>query len=396
MIKRPLLVAAAAVLLSLLLHGLGLNFTTLKDQTSPSEDSPPEMTDVGGGFEDLAEPIPEATPPEPASAPDPPDVTQPNPVIDEMPTSEALVASDDPQDVITPDTGAAEVTGPDAAEVTGSAPPAPEETLQQGAPEETSADVTASQPVETDTILEGPEGTPDGSAEVTEAQPSETVLEPATETVLSVTPTPTPSPSPTTPIEPEVLQPEQPDITVAVTPDDPDLLSAVDSTGVSNSAVTRSLRPPKERPSAEALGVPKRLQQGNAQNGRPAGVIESPLTAYQRTGVDPLALGRSGARSGLEGFSRSRAAGNATTTNYVGRVLVQLNRAPVLYASAQGTAQVQFEINPDGTIAWIRILQSTGSADIKRAASAQVRRAAPFPPTPNGASQRLAFVYRNQ
>ena len=328
MIKRPLLVAAAAVLLSLLLHGIGLNFTTLQNQTSPSEDGAPEVTDVGGGFEDLAEPISEATPPEPATAPEPPDVTQPEPVIDEIPTSEALVASDDPQDVTTPDTGDAEVTEPDAVEETAGAPPAPEETVQQGPPEETAADVMASQPVETDTILEGPEGTPDGNAEVTEVQPSESVLEPTTETALSVTPTPTPSPSPTPPIELEVLQSEQPDITVAATPDDPDLLSAVDSTEVSSSAVTRSLRPPKERPSAQALGVPKRLQQGSAQNGRPAGVIESPLAAYQRSGADPFASGRSGAQSGLEGFSRSRAAGNATITNYVGRVLVPRRKAP--------------------------------------------------------------------
>ncbi|MEB8386457.1 energy transducer TonB [Rhodobacteraceae bacterium KMM 6894] len=375
MIKRSFLVAIAAVVLSLLLHGLGLNFTTLKNQTSSSVDSPPEMTDVGGGFEDLAQPTPEAPPPE---------VTQPDPVLDDIPTPEALVASDTPQDVTTPDTGDAEVTGPDAADETESAPPAPEETLQQGAPEEISAEVIASQPVETDTILEGPEGTPDGSAEVTEVQPNETA------------PAPTPTPTPTSPVELEVLQPEQPNITVAATPDDPDLLAADDSPNISNSAVTRSLRPPKDRPSAEALGVPKRSQQGTAQNGRPAGVIESPLTAYRRSGADPFAAGRNGGRSGLEGFSRSRAAGNATTTNYVGRVLVQLNRAPIVYASAKGTAQVQFEINPDGTIAWLRILQSTGSADIKRAASAQVRRAAPFPRTPNGARQRLAFVYRNK
>jgi TonB family protein len=374
MIKRPLLVAAAAVLLSLLVHGLGLNFTTLTDQAAPSEGHPPEMTDVGGGFEDLAEPIPEATPPE---------VTQPDPVIDEMPTSEALVASDTPQDVLTPDTGDAEVTAPDAPEETEGAPPAPEET-PQGAPEEIPADVIASQPVETDTILDGPEGTPEGSAEVTEVQPSETVE--------SVPPTPTP----TVPVEPEILQPEQPDVTVALPSDDPDVLDAEDSTDLSGSAVKRSLRPPKDRPSAEALGVPKRSQQGDAPNGRPAGVVESPLTAYKRSGADPFAVGGSGARSGIEGFSRSRAAGNATTTNYIGRVLVQLNRAPVLYASAQGTAQVQFEINPDGTIAWVRILQSTGTANINRAAIAQVRRAGPFPPTPNGASQRLAFVYRNK
>jgi TonB family protein len=190
--------------------------------------------------------------------------------------------------------------------------------------------------------------------------------------------------------------PLPPEITVASVPDDAEILAAEETGDLSGAAVTTSLRPPKARPSAAALATPEAGPQQGAQTGRAAGVIESPLTTYKRTGIDPFASRRSGARSSVVGLQGAFNPGNSSTTNYAGEVLVKLNRAPPVFPSAQGTAQVSFEISPDGTVAWVNILSSTGSPDIVRAASAQVRRAAPFPRPPGGTSQRLVFVYRNR
>ena len=165
-------------------------------------------------------------------------------------------------------------------------------------------------------------------------------------------------------------------------------MTADETTLESAAAVSTSLRPPKERPAPDVLGA----ETGTQEAQRATRVIESPLTAFKRSGVDLL----SGARSNATGFSGSRAAGNATTTNYTGLVLTRLNRAPIVYASARGAARVAFQINPDGSLAWIRILSSTGSSDIERAARAQVQSAAPFPRPPSGTSERLVFNYRNR
>jgi TonB family protein len=364
MIRGSTLVALAAVLLSLLVHGLGLSFTAREDHPPANDGGAPEMTDVGGGFQDFADPITKTATPEPAAVPDPPSVTSPQPVTDETPTSQALVASDTPQNVMTPDTGTAVVVEPNAAEPSESATPASETTETTESTE--SAETTV----------------PSGGEDETNTS----------ETVSSIAPTPAPPPSPAQPPEPEMLQPEQPEITIASLPDEPGILAAVESKDASSPAVTSSLRPPKERPSAADLGAPDPEQPPNAGNGNSPGVIESPLAAYKRSGVNPF----TGGASGATGAGGSRAAGNSRTTNYVGQVLVQLNHAPVLYASAHGAARVQFQINPDGTLAWVRVLSSSGTADIERAARAQIQSAAPFPPPPKGTSPTLAFVYKNR
>ena len=284
---------------------------------------------------------------------------------------------------------------PDAAEPVESAASAPETAERSGGEDDTMADVAVSQPVEPDTQAVAPVGGSDGTPLPAESETTEMAALSPAEIVEPVAPASDLSPSPVI-REPDVQQPVRPEITVAPEPDDPEALTAVESEDGSSAAVTRSLRPPKERPSAAALGVPDAVRQQGNQTGSATGTIASPLTNYARTGIDPFAAGSGGARSGTTGFSGSRNPGNARTTNYVGQVLVQLNRSPVVYPSAQGTARVAFAINPDGSVAWVSILGSSGSRDIERAAKAQVRRAAPFPRPPQGTSQRLVFMYRNR
>ena len=371
--------AVAAVLLSLLLHALGLGITASKEQSPATGDRVPDVPDVGRTFEDFAETITETAEPEPASVPEPPSVTSPEQVTDEIPMTQALVASDTPQDVTAPDTGTVDVVEPDAVEASANKAATPETSGPSGGEDDRIEDIAVLTPLEPDTEAETPEGTPNETPGPVEPE------------IVEAAPVPAPSPSAAIRPDPEPQQPVLPETTAAPEPDEPETLTAQDSDDITNSAVTTSLRPPKQRPSEAASGVRE-----GARTGRASGTIESPLTAYKRTGIDPFASGSGGARAGATGFSGARNPGNARTTNYVGRVLMQLNRAPVVYPSAQGTAQVSFAINPDGTVAWVSILAKSGSSDIGRAASAQVRSAAPFPPPPKGTSQRLVFLYRNR
>ena len=54
-----------------------------------------------------------------------------------------------------------------------------------------------------------------------------------------------------------------------------------------------------------------------------------------------------------------------------------------------------FQIDPDGSLAWVEIVDSSGSLEVERAAREQVRRAAPFPRPPSGTSRKLSFFYQN-
>ena len=351
MTRGSIFAAVTAVLLSMLLHGLGLSFTSNDDQSPSTRDVTSDLTDAGGAFEDLAETMTEPEEPEPAPVPDPPSVTSPEQVIEETPTSQAQVASDNPQDVTAPDTGTVDVIEPDAAEPSESDAPAPETAERSGGEDASVADVAVSQPVEPDTEAVAPEGAPDQNPLPAEARATEMPPPSSAETVEPVTPTSDPSPSPALIEEPEVQQPVPPEITVAPEPEAPEALKAGESEDASGSAVTTSLRPPKKlRPSAVAPGEPDGKQQQRDETQSVAGTMESPLTTYKRTGIDPFASGSGGARSGTTGFSGSRNPGNASTTNYIGQVLVQLNRSPVVYPSARGTARVSFEIIPTGQL----------------------------------------------
>lgn len=342
MVRRSLLVAVLAGVMSLLLHGLGLSITSGGAPAPSGQENPVDVADVGSAFEDFTEELAEPAVPEPAQTPDTPEALP----AETPPTSQALVASDTPQDVTTPDTALVEAIEPDSAEPGGG----DDDTVADPAPTET-----------TDTAVS--EVSPDPiPSETDEQAPDQT--------------------------DAEAVAALEPDIVIAALPDEPDILPADETDPAEASAVTRSLRPPTERPSTEALRAQEPAQQPSAATG----VIESPLTAYKRSGVDLLRGGGSGAG----GFSGSRGVGNASATNYAGQVLSRLNRAPVVYASARGRARVSFLINADGSLGWIRVLSSSGNSDIENAARAQVRSAAPFPKPPGGTSQRFVFNYRNR
>ncbi len=366
MIRRSALVAVAAVFLSLILHGMGLDLTFREHRSEPSAEAAPDVSDTGGTFADYADV---------ATEPEQPSVTTPDPVIEEIPTSDARVASDNPQDVLVPDTGTAEVIEPDASEPLESESSVSQAEEPSGTEDETTQELAALQPDDPTSEEATPETSPDAAEPLTSnVQEPEAISPDASE--------PDQVPNAAAPLEAEPSEAEQPDIIVASRPEDPEILTPEDSEDLSRSAVTRSLRPPQERPTAEDLGA--------------TAAAESQSDVYQRTGLELLALGGVSTASGSSQFSGSFGVGNATASNYAGEVLVRLNRAPKVYQSESGTAQVQFQIDPDGSVAWVRVLRSSGTQGINRAAAAQVRTAAPFPRPPTGNSVRLVFVYRNQ
>ena len=397
MISRSATVAVIAVLLSLAVHFLGVGFTrSLQQPPEPqllTTETSTEIVAPGRAFEDLADAVSTPVEPEPAPAPEPADAT----------TSQALVASESPQQVTTPDTGTAQTVPSElAGPITPATAEAPQPTTVEpvGAQESAVVEPTLAPPPGTDTVTEAPQGEPDRP----DAASQTPTVSPSTPIPSVVAPVPSIAEIPVVPSAPVVsLQPSEIEPDTPLTAIEPELAPTQDpiepvETEPSELAVTTSLRPrlPTQKPSSAPEGLPDGARDNTETRLAPSELIESPLTAYKRGGANVFGQQGSGAQSGRQGFGTSRAAGNSDVTNYAGQVLVHLNRTSPVPVSGRGWARVFFQINPDGSLASVDILDSSGSRTIESAARQPVRTAAPFPRPPGGQSRRLTFVYRIQ
>lgn len=318
MIRRSAAIATAAVLLSLLVHVLGLGLTSPSQTDPTAEQSATDVVALGNAFEDVAEAVSEPVAPEP----DPVDAS----------TSEALVASPTPEQVFAPEGSPGEIAEPVAP------PPAPQ-----------------------------PDATTDPQQRAALAAPAD----------------------PVAPVEREAIDPETPALTVEPDPPNPEEVRS--ETDSSDLAVVASPRP--RRPDRQPVAQTAPQNDNSTEFGELLSppLIESPLAAHLRGEAELVVR-----QEGGSGFLESGGSGNSDVTNYAGRVLVHLNRSLTVRATAHGAAWVHFVINPDGTLAQVGIVDSTGSQEIEQAAMKQVRDAAPFPRPPKGISRQLTFVYRNK
>ncbi len=347
MIRNSAIVAAIAGLFSLFLHYLAISVLSPGMPEQRSDDESVSLIELGNSFEALAEDTTEPVQPEPAETPTPPleDIIEPESA--EVPISETFVASSNPQQVPSPDVEAPVTSQPD---------------IQQEAPTEpVNAEEIATVENEESVVTEPIAPQPDQLAVL---QPTETPVEPVN------------------PVEDSAVEPEIPDTAFDPSSELPEVAS--------EQAVVASKRPRlrNQGPAPDRQNTLDGFRNfDNLRN--PQQIVDSPIDLYVEEGVDPFRA------SNDRNQSTGRGGGNSDTTNYAGQVLVHLNQAPVVYVPVRGFAQVFFEINPDGSLAWIDIVDSSGSPEIERAARNQVERAAPFPRPPSGSSRRLSFYYQN-
>lgn len=383
MIRRSTAIATAAVLLSLLLHMLGLGLTVSLPPDPPESGTHADSVAMGTRFEDMAETLAEPVQPDPAPTPEPPVETPPEPVPDEPPTSDAQVASDNPQQVFAPDTGPAQAVTPDSA---APAPPDPGiEAAPQVVPPAGGTPAPAPQGPETDPPAGAPEAAPAPAPAETATAASPAAPSPAPQPPVAAAPAPADTVVAVLPPADEALAP---------VPDAADSAEADAESSDLAVAVSPRPRPRQAQPAQDAPGLPEGTDTPGGSDLAPSQMVESPLTVYRRDGTDLLAGETRDSPSRGRGFDLSRGPGNADSTNYAGLVLVHLNRSPAVRVSQHGFARVFFQINPDGSLAWVDIIDGSGSPAVDRAAKAQVRGAAPFPPPPGGTSRQLTFVYQ--
>jgi protein TonB len=91
------------------------------------------------------------------------------------------------------------------------------------------------------------------------------------------------------------------------------------------------------------------------------------------------------------------AIGNAAVSNYPGKVAAKLRRVSrslsrSAQSGARNNAQVSFVVTSSGGVDALRLVKSSGSPELDKAALAIIRRAAPFPPIPAEA-QRSSWAF---
>lgn len=103
------------------------------------------------------------------------------------------------------------------------------------------------------------------------------------------------------------------------------------------------------------------------------------------------AAGRTEGEQAEAGESRGKAMreGNASASNYPGKVVSKLRRSLRYPAEAKrqkirGEVHVAFTVSSGGGVSGVRVVRSSGSPVLDRAALDTVQRAAPFPPIPDG------------
>lgn len=88
-----------------------------------------------------------------------------------------------------------------------------------------------------------------------------------------------------------------------------------------------------------------------------------------------------------------RVAGGQAAARYGDTVMRQIARLRRDKAPERGVVTVGFEIGADGGLRRVAVVASSGSGALDQVAVDHIRRAAPFPPPPEGAAVRFAFEF---
>lgn len=374
MIRRSLLIASIAVLLSLGAHLLGLGFAIRIELSPTLPETAGETIAVGNAFEEIADVLEKPEAPEPAPEPEQEQPIEPVPPVSktDVPDTEVLVASENPQDTYAPDTGTAQIVASvPLAGTQSDFTPQPDITEPTAQPNTTEpvppqSDTAAPLGTETDTA--------DAIAPVAAHPPTSLVVPEATEPAA------------------EVIA-ALPDTALPVVPVTPLSVPEVEDVAENDTSEISDVEQPEDGSESEPQALFPGLRNGFDNLRNPTQTLESPLETFQREG-SLASVGGFGIQSGSA--ANSRGPGNSDTTNYAGRVLVHLNRTRAVHVKASGFARVFFEINPDGSLNWVEVIDSSGNEAVNRAARTQIQSAVPFPVPPNGARRQLSFLYSSR
>ncbi|WP_235933013.1 energy transducer TonB [Paragemmobacter ruber] len=194
---------------------------------------------------------------------------------------------------------------------------------------------------------------------------------------LHTPPVPSLEPMPQLPIA------DQPPVMAATAPPPPppEVAEAPPALAQSPRPMARPDRPAEEEPRPER-------QRADAA---PAPAAE-PAPAAQETALAAPAQ-PAGSNQAARPAQERRVAGGQEAARYGDRVMRQIAKLRRQKAPERGVVTVGFEIGADGGLRRVAVVSSSGSLALDQVAMDHIRRAAPFPPPPEGAATRFAFEF---
>ncbi|MBB94051.1 MAG: hypothetical protein CML68_05525 [Rhodobacteraceae bacterium] len=357
---------------------------------------------LGSAFEDMTtgreSPVEaEELPPEEAVEPTPPEPPQETTETPEPPVTDRAEPAQTPS--------APADTASDAAPVDPT-PPSPVEPIQQAPVQSEAAPTEVTPQAQAPGLVAMAPSAGLAVAPLDTPTPQDPV-EPPSLTALPVTPTEpldhqTPEATPPEPLTPEAPQPETPQAAEPVQPTEPATTAAltpVDPTTPDNPdpdssapLISRkppnrpdSIRPPEPEPAPAPRQQAQPAPKAPAKPSAPA-APQGNANQNTRKGTETGSASATAARQASSN-AKSSQAGNAALSNYRGNVFRRIARAKRGRVNIKGATLVSLTISPSGQLAGVSVARSSGSGKLDQIAVAQVRRAAPFPATPDGRSQ---------
>ena len=156
--------------------------------------------------------------------------------------------------------------------------------------------------------------------------------------------------------------------------------------------LARSLRPMARPDLDREPPQPPEREQAEAAPARPNSPDPAPDPAPQEAARAAPAQ-PAGSEQAARPAQERRVAGGQSAARYGDTVLRQIAKLRRKKAPDRGVVTVGFEIGADGGLRRVAVVSSSGSPALDQVAVEHIRRAAPFPPPPEGAAVRFAFEF---
>lgn len=151
---------------------------------------------------------------------------------------------------------------------------------------------------------------------------------------------------------------------------------------------------PRTRPEEKPEAAPKARERQPAEQAEAEPEPERKPRAPEEAAAS--AAQAAGAQQAAQPAQKRREAGGRDAARYGDVVMRQIARSPRKRAPERGVVTVGFEIGPDGGLLRVAVVASSGSAALDQMALDHIRRAAPFPPPPEGAKTRYGFEFEGK
>ncbi len=156
---------------------------------------------------------------------------------------------------------------------------------------------------------------------------------------------------------------------------------------------------PAPKPAPEAEEKPR--EKANEKSTEKKKTAEAPKKAekpVKKDAAKPKAREDSAGTAASAPSTETKAAASAgegrkEAANYAASVMKKIRKTKKVKAPARGTVVAGFSIADSGALASVKVLRSSGSADLDQVALDHIRRSGPFPAPPPGADRRFSFEF---